>query len=97
MDSQNFLWLIFICFIFINLYSFYLFYRDKKAAIVHKWRVSEFKLLLIALLGGAMGALFGMKFFSHKTKKAVFRVGLPFLLAINLIVYYFIFKYIVAM
>ncbi len=97
MDSQNLIRLIFICFIFINLYSFYLFYRDKKAAIVHKWRVPESKLFLTALFGGAIGALFGMKFFSHKTKKAVFRVGLPFLLVINLIVYYFIFKYIAAM
>jgi len=87
--------IIIICLIFVNLYSFFLFWRDKRLALNHGWRIPESRLFLTALLGGAAGAILGMKLFSHKTKKASFRIGLPFLLVLNIISLYFLIQAII--
>lgn len=50
-------------------------------------RISEATLLLIAVLSGGFGAMFGMILFNHKTSKIKFRILVPlavvFLLALN--------------
>ena len=56
-------WIVFASFV-----SFVLYGLDKKKAQNNAWRISEKFLLLSALFGGAVGALFGMKTFRHKTK-----------------------------
>ncbi|GAA6277256.1 hypothetical protein F170042I7_34420 [Blautia caecimuris] len=40
----------------------------------------------LAVLGGSIGALLGMKVFHHKTRKAKFFVGVPVILVIEVIV-----------
>ena len=40
---------------------------DKYRAKHDKWRIPEKTLMLLALLGGAIGAFLGMKAFHHKT------------------------------
>lgn len=45
-----------------------LYGSDKRKAIKRKWRIPESVLLGVGLLGGAIGALIGMKLFRHKTK-----------------------------
>ena len=52
----------------INLLAFALYGIDKTKAKRHAWRISEKILLGTGLLGGALGALLGMKLFHHKTR-----------------------------
>ena len=40
----------------------------------------------LAVLGGSIGALLGMKVFHHKTRKAKFFVGVPVILVTEVIV-----------
>ena len=48
-------------------------------------RVPEKNLLLLAVVGGSVGALLGMYLFRHKTLHRVFRVGVPVILAVQLL------------
>ncbi|WP_423230659.1 DUF1294 domain-containing protein [Clostridium disporicum] len=75
-----------IYFIIINFVSFILMYIDKRRAIKKEWRISEHTLILISLLGGSIGSLIGMYTFRHKTKHLKFKVGIPIILVIQLLV-----------
>ncbi|MFI3202489.1 MAG: DUF1294 domain-containing protein [Eubacteriales bacterium] len=70
--------------ILINATSFFMMGFDKKKARNHQWRIPESTLMIIALIGGSVGALVGMFFFHHKTKKTKFIVGLPFILMLHI-------------
>lgn len=50
---------------------------DKRRARLGRRRISERRLLLWALLGGAAGGWIGLRLFRHKTKHRMFAVGLP--------------------
>jgi uncharacterized membrane protein YsdA (DUF1294 family) len=66
----------------LNSLTFLLYAWDKHFAIYQKQRIPEAVLLFFALLFGGFGALCGMLFFSHKTKKPLFTILVPlFLLA----------------
>ena len=58
---------------------------DKRKAVKHAWRVPEKVLFGIAIFGGSMGAWIGMYLFHHKTRHWYFVVGMPLILAIQLI------------
>ena len=72
--------------IFVNMIAFLAYGIDKKRAVRKQWRISEKALLGMAVLGGSIGALAGMKIFHHKTRNAKFFVGVPVILAVELIV-----------
>ena len=55
-------------------------YKAKKA----KWRISEATLLLLAVLGGSIGAWMGMKVWHHKTMHKKFKYGIPAILLIQI-------------
>ena len=57
---------------------------DKYRAKHNLWRIPEKTLLLLALLGGALGAYIGMKVFHHKTKHIKFTIIIPLLALIQL-------------
>ena len=59
---------IFYYVIIINLIAFIVYGIDKRKAMMHQWRIPEATLLILALIGGSIGAWFGMQFFHHKTK-----------------------------
>ena len=61
----------------VNLVSFTLYGLDKLKAKKGLWRIRESTLLLIAALGGSVGALLGMEVFRHKTKHWQFKVLVP--------------------
>lgn len=65
----------------INLVAILLMYIDKQKARKHQWRISENTLIGVAILGGGIGALWGMHVFRHKTKHAKFTIGIPLILA----------------
>lgn len=68
-----------------NVIAFALYGADKFRAIHRKWRIPEATLLLIALLGGGVGAFFGMQVFRHKTKKKKFLICVPICILLNII------------
>lgn len=70
----------FIYLALINAVSFCAFGLDKQLARRGRRRISEKQLFLLALAGGAAGALLGMHLFRHKTLHRRFTVGLPLIL-----------------
>ena len=81
------LWIYYLC---VNLLAFACFGMDKYRARNQFWRIPEKVLLTLALIGGAGGALAGMRIFHHKTRKYLFRIGVPaaLILHICLLVWY---------
>lgn len=76
--------------IIINIVAFGMYGIDKQKAIKKQWRIPEAKLLAVAAIGGSAGALLGMQFFHHKTRKWKFRLGVPLILAVQLILWRFL-------
>ena len=62
---------------------------DKFKAKKGKWRISESTLLLLAVLGGSIGAWLGMRVWRHKTQHKKFKYGIPviFILQVALCLY----------
>lgn len=75
----------------INLAAFLIYGADKWKARSGRWRVPEKTLFVLALLGGSIGALTGMKFFHHKTRKWYFRFGIPAILIAQLAIFFLLF------
>lgn len=67
----------------INVLAFVCYGLDKLKAKRNAPRVSERTLLLLALVGGGVGAWLGMLVWRHKTKHAKFRFGVPILLLLQ--------------
>lgn len=75
------LWVLF--YTAINGIAFILYGWDKFCAVRHWWRVSEAILLLLAALGGSIGAWLAMQLFRHKTRHLKFRWGIPMLILLH--------------
>lgn len=60
-------------------------FLDKQKAKRHEWRISENTLILISILGGSIGSIIGMQLFRHKTKHVKFKLGLPIILIMQII------------
>ncbi len=58
--------------------------QDKERA--PRRRIPEKTLFVLAILGGSIGAMAGMAVFHHKTRKAIFRWGMPAILLIQILV-----------
>lgn len=73
----------------INGISFLVYGLDKWKARNEKYRISERTLILLAAIGGSIGAYAGMQIFRHKTQKAKFYLGVPviILLQISVLLY----------
>lgn len=71
--------------IVINVVAFLAFGLDKLKAKADAWRIPEKTLLGLAITGGSVGAILGMRTFRHKTRHKQFSVGLPVILALQLI------------
>ena len=68
----------------VNLVSFALYGLDKVKAKRGLWRIRESTLLLVAALGGSLGALMGMELFRHKTKHWKFKILIPLFLLLHM-------------
>lgn len=66
---------------------------DKWRAIHNRWRISEKSLFFVALIGGSIGMLAGMYLFHHKTKKYRFSIGIPAILALQLLILLFVWAF----
>ena len=68
----------------VNVLTFLVFGIDKLKAKKGKWRISEATLLLLAIIGGSIGAWLGMKVWHHKTMHKKFKYGIPLILVLQI-------------
>ena len=68
----------------INVATFITYGIDKMKVKRSKWRIREASLLLLAVLGGSIGALLGMKVWHHKTMHKKFKYGVPAILIVQM-------------
>ena len=73
----------------INIVSLFLYGIDKYKAKKNKWRISEATLLMMAVIGGSIGAWVGMRLWHHKTMHKKFKYGIPIIIILQvcLVVY----------
>ena len=69
----------------INIVSFFLYGIDKYKAKKNKWRISEATLLMIAVIGGSIGAWAGMRLWHHKTMHKKFKYGIPIIIILQVV------------
>jgi len=76
----------------INAVTFIVYGIDKLKAKRGLWRIPEVTLLMLAVIGGSIGAWCGMIVWRHKTKHLQFKIGVPAILIIQLtlIVYVYV-------
>ena len=70
----------------VNIASFLLYGIDKYKAKKGKWRVSEATLLMMAVIGGSIGAWAGMRLWHHKTMHKKFKYGIPIIIIMQIAV-----------
>jgi uncharacterized membrane protein YsdA (DUF1294 family) len=75
-----------------NVLTFLVYGIDKWRAVQGRWRISEATLLMLAVVGGSIGALLGMKVWHHKTMHKKFKYGLPLILVVQIVLIYLIYK-----
>ena len=81
-------------FIVMTLSTFVIYAYDKSIAGSESTRVPEKVLLLLALFGGTLGALAGMKVLRHKTAKESFQAKLVAIMVMQIVVviiYFYVF------
>lgn len=86
--------LVYAYLLIINAAGFLFMLVDKIKAKKNQWRISEGTLMLIAACGGSIGTLLGMHIWRHKTKHAKFTLGVPVILAVQILAAVLIFLFI---
>ncbi len=78
--------LLFAYFIVITVVTFFAFGLDKMKSVSASpvRRTSEKALWFLSAIGGSVGALLGMHFFRHKTKKVSFQAGIIVIVALQI-------------
>ena len=76
---------LFVYLLIVNAAGFALMLADKYKARKKLWRVPEATLMGVAVLGGSIGSLLGMYTVRHKTKHPKFTVGIPVILALQIV------------
>ena len=81
--------------LFVNILGFILMYVDKQKAIKHQWRIRENTLMLVAVLFCSFGIYGGMLTFRHKTKHLKFKILVPMLVILHLVIINYIFSHMI--
>lgn len=77
-----------------NLVVFFVYGLDKLFAKNGLRRIREKTLIILSYLFGAVGAMFGMIVFNHKTSKIKFRILVPVSVAFNVVLAILIYNYV---
>ena len=75
----------------INLIGFVIVAADKHKARHKQWRIPEKTIFLFAIIGGCVGVYLSMLIFRHKTRHWSFMVGIPLILVIQVVAFYFLY------
>ena len=67
----------------VNIATFFLYGIDKYKAKKGRWRISEATLLMMAVIGGSIGAWAGMRLLHHKTMHKKFKYGIPIIIILQ--------------
>ena len=70
----------------VNALGFILMLVDKIKAKKNLWRIPVATLFLVAAIGGSIGSILGMYTFRHKTKHVSFLLGMPLILAVQIVI-----------
>ena len=76
-----------------NSIAFVVYGVDKWLAIKEGRRIPERTLLLLALLGGSLGAYMSMWMFRHKIRKNKFLFGVPFIILIQVAAFFVLYHH----
>ena len=76
----------------INTLAFIVYGIDKLKAKKGKWRIPESTLLLLAIIGGSIGAWFGIKVWHHNTLHKKFKYGIPLIVITHIAITVYIFR-----
>ena len=76
----------------INIITFFIYGIDKLKAKKGKWRIPESTLLLLAIIGGSIGAWFGIKVWHHNTLHKKFKYGIPLIVIAQIAMAVYIFR-----
>ena len=79
--------------IVINILGFLVMGLDKHKAKMAERRIPENTLFMFTILGGGVGTIVGMYVFHHKTKKMKFKVGMPLILILEILIFVYL-KYV---
>ena len=78
----------------VNILTFAVYGIDKLKAKKGKWRIPEASLLGLAVIGGSIGAYFGIKVWHHKTLHKKFKYGIPAIIILQIVGIYLVwFRY----
>ncbi len=77
--------LLIVYFVIVNIVGFALMGIDKHKAKKRAFRIPEATLFIVAIIGGSIGSILGMYMFRHKTRHWYFVYGMPFILAVQII------------
>lgn len=67
----------------INTLAFVTAWEDKRRARMKRWRIPERNLMMLALIGGAVGLYASFRLFRHKINHPKFMIGVPAILALQ--------------
>ena len=76
----------------INVITLLTYGIDKLKAKKGKWRIPESTLLLLAIIGGSIGAWLGIKVWHHKTLHKKFKYGIPLIVIAQIAIAVYIFR-----
>ena len=91
---MSFFHIVFIYLVIMNVLTFIIYGLDKLKAKRDGWRIPEATLLLLAVVGGSVGAKIAMELFHHKTLHKKFKYGIPIIIIIQMMIAsYIIYKF----
>lgn len=73
-SAKTLLLFLVIQFVFINIFAFLAYWKDKRAAVRGEWRIPERDLHWLEVLGGWSGALLAQKLLHHKNRKHTYQI-----------------------
>ena len=74
----------------VNTLAFLLYGIDKYKAKKARWRISEATLLMMAVIGGSIGAWAGMRLWHHKTMHKKFKYGIPLIILLQVVLVFYL-------
>lgn len=74
----------------VNTLTFLLYGIDKYKAKKALWRISEATLLMMAVIGGSIGAWAGMRLWHHKTMHKKFKYGIPLIILLQVALVFYL-------